>query len=166
MCIFVAEFDMASMIPRADVEALQADHDMVLGELQVLETAAIKLCQEIEGLECQTTGSSIANRLSSLGSRVIERLRGALRLGVQKTLGLTSTHCQVNFTHYAMATYFPRGLTATTLWLMPSRKWTRPSRIQPRLLSICLTVSCSLRPLNVKLLLLQTPVHPDCLVLL
>jgi hypothetical protein len=83
------------MIPRADIEALQANYDKVLDELQALETAAIKLCQEIEGLECQTSGtsgSSIVNRLSSLGGRVIERPRSALRLGVQKTLGLTSTH--------------------------------------------------------------------------
>jgi hypothetical protein len=110
MCIFVAEFDMTSMIPRADVEALQADHDKVLGELQVLEMAAIKLCQEIEGLECQTSGSSIANRLSSLGGRVIERLQGALRLGVQKALGLTSTHCRVNFNALCDGYIFPEGI--------------------------------------------------------
>jgi hypothetical protein len=34
------------------MEALQVDYDKVQGELQTLETAAIKLCQEIEGVEC------------------------------------------------------------------------------------------------------------------
>jgi hypothetical protein len=40
----------------------------------------------------------VASRLRSLGRLVIERLRGALRLGVQKTLGLTSSHYKLNFT--------------------------------------------------------------------
>jgi hypothetical protein len=74
------------MIPRTDMEALQVDYDKVHGDLQALETVAIKLCQEIERVVCQSSGSSIANRLSSLGYRVIERLRGALRLRVQKTV--------------------------------------------------------------------------------
>jgi hypothetical protein len=33
----------------------------------------------------------------TLGGRVVERLRGALRLGVQKTLGLVSTHYLIDF---------------------------------------------------------------------
>jgi hypothetical protein len=50
------------------------------------------------GTEGQSSGSSVASRLRSLGRLVIERLRGALRLGVQKTLGLTSSHYKLNFT--------------------------------------------------------------------
>jgi hypothetical protein len=33
----------------------------------------------------------------TLGGRVVERLRGALRLGVQKTLGLVSAHYLIDF---------------------------------------------------------------------
>jgi hypothetical protein len=39
----------------------------------------------------------VASRLRSLGRRVTERLRGALRVGIQKTLGLTSTHYKLDF---------------------------------------------------------------------
>jgi hypothetical protein len=53
--------------------------------------------QEIEGAEGQTLGCSITSRLRSLGGHVFECLQGALHLGVQKTLGLTSTYYKLKF---------------------------------------------------------------------
>ena len=49
------------------------------------------VCQELEG-EGGPSGSLVASRLRSLGGWVTERLKGALRLGVQKALGVVSTH--------------------------------------------------------------------------
>jgi hypothetical protein len=45
-----------------------------------------------EGVEGQSSSSLVASHLWYLGGWVVERLQGALHLGVQKTLGLTSTH--------------------------------------------------------------------------
>jgi hypothetical protein len=80
------------------MRVLQVAYDEAQGELKNLETAALDVCRELEGAEGQSYGSSAASRLRSLGSLVTERLRGALRLGVQKTLGLTSSHYKLNFT--------------------------------------------------------------------
>ena len=60
-----------------------------------LEGAAVVACQELKG-EGGSSGSSLASRLSSLGGRVTERLKGALRLSVQKALGIVSTHYIIN----------------------------------------------------------------------
>jgi hypothetical protein len=76
---------------------LQVAYDEAQGQLKNLETAALDVCRELEGAEGQSFGSLVASRLWS-GRLVTERLRGALRLGVQKTLGLTSTHYNLNFT--------------------------------------------------------------------
>ena len=48
-------------------------------------------CQEIEG-EGGSSGSLVASRLQSLGSQVAEHLKSAFRLGVQRALGVVSTH--------------------------------------------------------------------------
>jgi hypothetical protein len=40
--------------------------------------------------------SSMASRLRALGSHVTRHMRGALRLGVQKTLGVVQSHYRVN----------------------------------------------------------------------
>jgi hypothetical protein len=80
------------------MHVLQVAYDEARGELKNLETAALDVCRELEGAEGQSSGSSVASRLRSLGSLVTERLRGALRLGVQKTLGLTSSDYKLNFT--------------------------------------------------------------------
>jgi hypothetical protein len=80
------------------MRVLQVAYDEAQGELKNLETAALDVCRELEGAEGQSSGSSVASRLWSLGSLVTERMRGALRLGVQKTLGLTSSHYKLNFT--------------------------------------------------------------------
>jgi hypothetical protein len=79
------------------VRVLQVAYDEAQGELKNLETAAFDVCRELEGAEGQSSGSSVASRLRSLGKRVTERLRGALRLGIQKTLGLTSTQYKLDF---------------------------------------------------------------------
>ncbi|WP_225990437.1 hypothetical protein, partial [Flavobacterium sp. SaA2.13] len=42
------------------------------------------------------SGSPVASRLRALGGCVTERLKGALLLGVQKTLGVISTHFVVD----------------------------------------------------------------------
>ena len=49
------------------------------------------MCLELEG-EGDPSGSSVANSLTSLGGRVADCLKGALRLGVQKALGVVSTN--------------------------------------------------------------------------
>ena len=54
--------------------SLQRDHDD-------LEKAAIAPCQGADG-EGGQSGSSLVSRLRSLGDRVTERLKGALRLGI------------------------------------------------------------------------------------
>ncbi|XP_039806935.1 uncharacterized protein LOC120670831 [Panicum virgatum] len=72
-------------------EALQVAFTSMQDEHEDLETTAVAVCQELEG-EGGLSGSSVASLLRSLGGQVIERLKGALRLGVQKALGMVSTH--------------------------------------------------------------------------
>ena len=49
------------------------------------------ICQELKG-ERASFGSSVASRLRSLGGWVAERIKSAFRLSVQRTLGVASTH--------------------------------------------------------------------------
>ena len=49
------------------------------------------VCQELEG-EGGSSGSSVTSHLPSLGGQVAERIWSAFRLGVQRTLGVASTH--------------------------------------------------------------------------
>ena len=65
-------------------------------------------CQGLEG-EDSSSGSSLASRLRSLGDRVAERLKGALRLSVQKALGVVSMHNIVNFKQLATGYIVPHG---------------------------------------------------------
>jgi len=81
--------------------SLQRDHDD-------LEEAAIAACQGAEG-EGGQSGSSLVSSLRSLGDRVTERLRGALRFGVQKALDVVSTHYVVDFEHLATGYIVPDG---------------------------------------------------------
>ena len=57
-------------------------------------------CQELEG-EVGSSGSSVVNRLRSLGGRVAERLRSTFRLGVQRTLSVASMHYDLNLEQVA-----------------------------------------------------------------
>ena len=81
--------------------SLQRDHDD-------LEEAAIAACQAVKS-EGGASGSSLASRLRSLGDRVSERLKGALRLGVQKALSVISTHYVIDLEHLAMGYIVPDG---------------------------------------------------------
>ena len=69
---------------RTVLTATQAEH-------ADLEQTAVAVCQELEG-KGASSGSSVASRLRSLGGRVVEHIRSAFRLGVQRTLGVASTH--------------------------------------------------------------------------
>ena len=51
----------------------------------------------------------LVSRLRSFGDRVTERLKGALRLGVLKALGIVSTHYVVDFKHLATGYIVPDG---------------------------------------------------------
>jgi len=89
-------------------EALQAVYASVQRDYDDLEEAAIATCQGAEG-EGGQSGSSLVSRLRSLGDRVTERLKGALRLGIKKALGVVSTHYIVDFEHLAMGYIIPDG---------------------------------------------------------
>jgi len=60
----------------------------------------VAVCQELDG-EGGSSGSSVASRLRALGGRVAERLKGAIRLGIQKAFGVVSIHYIVNFEQLA-----------------------------------------------------------------
>ena len=72
-------------------EALQVVYSSAQKDLVDLEGATVAACQELEG-EGGSSGSLVASRLRSLGSQVAERVKSALHLGVQRTLGVMSTH--------------------------------------------------------------------------
>ena len=65
-------------------------------------------CQEVEG-EGGPSGISVTSCLRSLGGRVAERLKGTLRLGIQKALGVVSTHYLVDLEQLAMGYVIPGG---------------------------------------------------------
>lgn len=65
-------------------------------------------CLVVEG-EGGPSDSSLASRLRSMGDRVAERLKGALRLSVQKALGVVSTHYIVNLEQLATGYIIPDG---------------------------------------------------------
>ena len=65
-------------------------------------------CQGLESEGCLSV-SSLASRLRSLGGRETERLKGALRLSVQKALGIVSTHYIVNFEQLGTSYIVPEG---------------------------------------------------------
>ena len=107
------------MFPRSELKKAVADETAVKEALQAmyaslqrvhddLEEAAVAACQGAKG-EGGQSGSSLVSRLRSLGDRVTERLKGAVRLGVQKALGVVSTHYVVDFEHLAMGYIVPDG---------------------------------------------------------
>jgi hypothetical protein len=77
-------------------EALQASYNSSEQELQELRGAALETCRAVKEGEAQA-GSSLASRLRALGGHVTERMRRALHLGVQKSLGVVRSHYEVNF---------------------------------------------------------------------
>ena len=88
-------------------EAHQVAYSSAQRDYEDLEGAALAACQGLEGEG--SSGSSLASRLRSLGDRLTERLKGALRLGVQKALGIVSTHYIINFEQVAMGYIVPDG---------------------------------------------------------
>jgi hypothetical protein len=104
------------------MRVLQVAYDEVQGELKNLDTAALDVCRELEGAEGHSSGSSVVSRLRSLGSLVNERLRGALRLGVQKTLGLTSSHYKLDFMELLDVYVVPEGVVGEEAELEAVRK--------------------------------------------
>jgi hypothetical protein len=55
-------------------------------------------------------GSSLASRLRTLGGHVNGRMRWALRLGVQKALGVVRSHYEINFEAVAEGYIIPEGV--------------------------------------------------------
>jgi hypothetical protein len=90
-------------------EALQASYNSSERELQELRDAALETCQAVEEGETQA-GSSLASRLSALGGHVTERVHRALRLGVQKALGVVRSHYEVNFEALTEGYIVPEGV--------------------------------------------------------
>jgi hypothetical protein len=85
---------LGRVIDRA--ETLQAAYDSSEQELVELRAAALETCQAVEEGEAHAR-SSLASRLRTLGGHVSRRMRCALHLGVQKTLGVVRSHYEVNF---------------------------------------------------------------------
>ena len=89
-------------------EALQVAYTSVQKDYEDLERDTVATCQEAEG-EGGPSGSSVASRLRSLGGRVAERLKGALCLGIQKTLSMVSTHYIIDLEQLATGYVVPDG---------------------------------------------------------
>jgi hypothetical protein len=90
-------------------EALQASYNSSEQELQELRNAALETCRVVEEGEAQA-GSSLASRLRALSGHVTERMRRALRLGVQKALGVVRSHYEVDFEALAEGYVVPEGV--------------------------------------------------------
>jgi hypothetical protein len=90
-------------------EALQTSYNSSEQELLELRFAALETCQAVEEGEAQA-GSLLASRLRALGRHVIGRMRRALRLGVQKALGVVRSHYEINFEAVAEGYIVPEGV--------------------------------------------------------
>jgi hypothetical protein len=102
------------------VETLQAAYNSSERELVELCAAALETCQAVEEGDAQA-GSSLASRLRALGGHVSRRMRRALRLGVQKALGVVRSHYEVNFEAVRKATSSRRAARMKRRW----SAWTR-----------------------------------------
>jgi hypothetical protein len=101
----VVEAQQAAVV----VEALHASYNSSEQELVELRSAALETCQAVEEGEAQA-GSSFASRLRALGGHVSRRMRRALRLGVQKALGVVRSHYEINFEAVAEGYVVPEGI--------------------------------------------------------
>jgi hypothetical protein len=88
---------------------LQAAYDSSEQELVELCAAALETCRAVEEGETHA-GSSLASRLRALGGHVSRRMRRALHLGIQKTLGVVRSHYEVNFETVASGYVVPEGV--------------------------------------------------------
>jgi hypothetical protein len=90
-------------------EAIQTAYNSSQQELEALRDATLEVCQSVEEGDGQVE-SSVASRLHALGGHVSRRMWGALRLGIQKTLGVVQSHYQVNLTAIATGYIITDGL--------------------------------------------------------
>jgi hypothetical protein len=90
-------------------EALQASYNSSEKELVEPRAAALETCQAVEEGEAQA-GSSLTSRLRTLDGHVFGRMRHALRLGVQKALGVVRSHYEINFEAVAEGYIVPEGI--------------------------------------------------------
>jgi predicted nucleic acid-binding Zn-ribbon protein len=90
-------------------ETMQAAYDSSEQELVELRAAALKTCRAVEEGDAHA-GSSLASRLRTLGGHVSRRMRRALDLGMQKTLGVVRSHYEVNFEAVASGYVVPEGI--------------------------------------------------------
>jgi hypothetical protein len=90
-------------------KALQASYNSSEQELQEVHNAALETCRVVEEGEAQA-GSSLASRLRALSGHVTERMRRALRLGIQKALGVVWSHYEVNFKALVEGYVIPEGV--------------------------------------------------------
>jgi hypothetical protein len=87
----------------------QAAYDSSQQELEELRAAALETCQGVEEGKAQA-GGSMASRLSALSGHVVQRMRRALHLGVQKALGVVASHYQVDLEAISMGYVVPVGV--------------------------------------------------------
>ena len=78
----------ASATVQAVLEAETEEHDA----LQIVARTVYEAL-EVEGVQ---SGSSLRSHLTTLSGQVHERLRGALHMGVKRTLAVVSSHYAVN----------------------------------------------------------------------
>jgi hypothetical protein len=78
-------------------------------ELEELQAATLKVCQEVEQGEAQAR-SSLVSRLRALGVHVSQRMHRALHLGVKKALGMVASHYQVDFEVVSSGYIVPVGV--------------------------------------------------------
>jgi hypothetical protein len=90
-------------------EALQASYNSSEQELVELRAAALETCRAVEEGEAQA-GSSLDSRLCALGGHVSGRMSRALRVGIQKALGVVRSHYEVNFEAVAEGYVIPEGV--------------------------------------------------------
>jgi hypothetical protein len=77
--------------------------------LEELRAAALEACQGVEEGEVQA-GSSMASRLRTLSRHVTQCVHRALHLGVQKSLGVVSSHYQVDLEAVSTGYVVPVGV--------------------------------------------------------
>jgi hypothetical protein len=88
---------------------LQACYNSSEQKLVELRAAALETCRAVEEGQAQD-GSSLSSRLRALGGHVSGRMRRALRLGVQKALGVVRSHYEINFETVAEGYIVPEGV--------------------------------------------------------
>jgi hypothetical protein len=89
--------------------AVQTAYNSSQQEFEELRATALEACQGVEEGEAQAL-SLMACRLRALGRHVARRMRRALHLGVQKTLGVVASHYQVDLEDISTGYVVPVGV--------------------------------------------------------